>query len=174
MPVPNSGTTGSLVAMTNNNVIVSPAQVGPVTFIDQSTGQVYNPTTWKYTAADGTVYIISASNGLQSVTDTSGNTTTFTANGEVNTDGQSLTFTRDSQNRITSITDPMGESIKYQYDSYGDLVSVTDRDGNVTRFTYGPDHLLLNVYDPLGREGVRTDYDSSGRITEIVGASAPR
>ena len=44
MPVPGTGTTGTLVALTDNNVIVSPAQVGPVTFIDQSTGQVYNPT----------------------------------------------------------------------------------------------------------------------------------
>ncbi len=170
VPVPYSGTTGSLVAMTNNNVIVSPAQVGPVTFIDQSTGQVYNPTTWKYTAADGTVYIISKANGLESVTDSSGNSTTFSADGEISSDGASLTFTRDSQNRITAITDPMGKSITYQYDFYGDLVSVTDRDGNVTRFTYDTDHLLLHVYDPLGRQGVRTEYDSSGRVTEIINA----
>ena len=62
--------------------------------------------------------------------------------GEISSDGSSLTFARDSQSRITAITDPMGKSLTYQYDFYGDLVSVTDRDGNVTRFTYDTDHLL--------------------------------
>ena len=55
VPLPGTGTTGTLEALTDNNVIVSPAQVGPVTFIDASTGQVYNPTLWKYTDQAGTV-----------------------------------------------------------------------------------------------------------------------
>ncbi len=171
VPLPGSGTTGTLQAMTNNNVIVSPAQVGPVTFIDQSTGQIYNPTQWKYTDESGDVYIIDTKHGLESVTDASGNTITYGENGESNSDGSSLTITRDSEGRITSITDPTGHQITYAYDSYGDLVSVTDQDGNVTRFTYDTNHLLLNVYDPLGREGMRTEYDSDGRVIAVVNAA---
>ena len=167
-PVPGTDTTGTLTAMTNNNVIVSPAQVGPVTFIDQSTGQVYNPTEWKYTASDGTVYIINATSGLQSVTDANGDTTTFSADSISSSTGSSLTITRDAQGRITSISDPTGGTLEYGYDFYGDLVTVTDPDGNVTRFTYDTDHTLLSVYDPLGRQGERVDYNSQGQVTEII------
>ncbi len=168
--VPGTNTTGTLEAVGDNNVIVSPAQVGPVTFLDPTTGQVYNPTLWKYTTQNGTVYIISASGGIESITDPLGQTLTFTAGGIQSSDGQSVAITRDAQGRITAITDPMGKSITYQYDFYGDLVAVTDRDGNMTRFTYDTDHTLLEVYDPLGRRGTRTDYDSNGRVVDIINA----
>ena len=75
--MPGSGTNATLVALTNNNVIVSPAQVGPVTFIDQSTGQVYNPTRWQLTLPDGTQYVISTVDGLESITSPNGQTTTI-------------------------------------------------------------------------------------------------
>ena len=148
-PVPGTGTTGTLQRLTDNNVIVAPAQVGPVTFIDQSTGQVYNPTRWKYTAPNGTVYVIGKS-GIESITDAFGHTLSFSDSGIQSSDGQGVTIIRDAEGRVTSITDPMGKSMTYQYDFYGDLTSVTDRDGNVTRFTYDTDHTLQEVYDPLG------------------------
>ena len=43
VPVPGTGTTGTLEALTDNNVIVSPAQVGPVTFIDPIDGPGLQP-----------------------------------------------------------------------------------------------------------------------------------
>ena len=168
VPLPGSGTTGTLVALTNNNVVVSPAQVGPVTFIDQSTGQVYNPTKFQYTGADGTVYVISTTDGLESITSSTGSGEDVSAGAETSTTGASLTITRDSQGRVTSITDPMGNTTTYTYDFYGDLVAVTDPEGNVTRYTYDTDHTLEQVYDPLGREGERVEYDANGRITEII------
>ena len=65
----------------------------------------------------------------------------------------------------------MGAELQYGYDSYGDLVSVTDADGNVTRFTYDTNHTLLEVcYDPLGREGERTEYDQDGRVVGVIDA----
>ncbi len=169
VPLPGSGTTATLQAVGDNNVIVSPAQVGPVTFLDQTTGKVYNPTTWKLTTSDGTVYLINQTNGLESITDTHGDTITYSSKGETSSDGANLTFTRDTQGRITQITDPMGQSLTYQYDFYGDLVTVTDQSGNVSHFTYDSNHTLLQAYDPLGRQGVRTEYDSDGRVTEVVG-----
>ena len=169
-PVPNTDTTGTLVALADNNVIVSPAQVGPVTFIDPSTGQVYNPTPWQYTDQAGTVFIIDDTNGIESITDADGNTMTYTASGVQSSDGHGLSILRDSQGRVASITEPDGSQIQYGYDFYGDLVTVTDAQGNVTRFTYDTDHLLLQVYDPLGREGVREEYDSSGRLIAKLAA----
>ena len=111
------------------------------------------------------MYIISEANGLQSVTDSSGNTTTFTADGEIDTDGTSLTFTRDSDNRITSITDPLEASrLTYQYDSYGDL-DRRHRPETATSLALPmtPTTCCCQLYDPLGREGMRTEYDDSGR-----------
>ena len=125
-PVPNTDTTGTLVALADNNVIVSPAQVGPVTFIDPSTGQVYNPTRWQYTDQAGTVFIIDDTNGIESITDADGNTMTYTASGVQSSDGHGLSILRDSQGRVASITEPDGSQIQYGYDFYGNLVTVTD------------------------------------------------
>jgi YD repeat-containing protein len=170
VPLAGTGTTGTLEALTNNNVIVSPAQVGPVTFIDASTGQVYNPTRWKYTDQAGTVFIISTANGVESITDPNGHTETFSSSGITSSDGRDLTYSRDAQGRITTITQPDGSQLHYGYDFYGDLATVTDAAGNVTRFTYDTDHLLENVYDPLGRQGARNEYDNSGRLIAEVDA----
>jgi YD repeat-containing protein len=170
VPLAGTGTTGTLESLTDNNVIVSPAQVGPVTFIDASTGQVYNPTRWKYTDLAGNSYIIDTTNGVESITDSNGNTETYSSSGIQSSDGRDLTYTRDSQGRITTITVPDGSQIHYGYDFYGDLATVTDAAGNVTRFTYGTDHLLESVYDPLGREGARSEYDDSGRLIAQVDA----
>jgi RHS repeat-associated protein len=168
VPLPGTGTTGTLEALTNNNVIVSPAQVGPVTFIDASTGQVYNPTLFKYTDAAGTVFIVSTAHGVQSITDPNGNIDTYTASGVQSSDGRNLTIARDSQGRVTSITEPDGSQLKYGYDFYGDLVTITDAMGNVTRYTYDTDHLLQETYDPLGRQGAKNEYDDSGRLVAEV------
>jgi len=165
-----AGTTSTLEALTDNTVVISPAQTGAVRLLDRTTGQVYNPDRWKLTTADGTVFIINRQTGIESITDLNGNSTTFSRDAITQSDGRVMKITRDDQGRISAITDPMGESITYQYDSYGDLVAVTDRDGNVTRYTYDSDHNLLEVYDALGRRGAREEYDDEGRLTRIVDA----
>ena len=174
VPVPGSGTVGTLQALTDNNVIVSPAQVGPVTFLDRSTGQVYNPTQWKYTDPAGNVFVISTTGGVQSITNVDGTSTTYTPGLIKSSDGQEVQIARDSLGRVTSITDPMGNQIKYSYDFYGNLATVTDAMGDVTRFTYDGDHTLEEVYDPLGRLGVRDEYDSDGRLIATVDAQGNR
>ena len=84
-----------------------------------------------------------------------------------------VTFGRDPQGRITSVTDPMGQQVKYRYDQNGDLVSVTDRANNTTQFVYRstPGHYLDQVIDPLGRTGVRSEYDDQGRLNKLVDPS---
>ena len=76
-----------------------------------------------------------------------------------------MTIHRDRSGRITAIKDPGGESLTYQY-AAGDLVKAVDRVGNAVTFTYDTTtpHYLVDVIDPLGRVGVRSEYDEHGRL----------
>src|SRR5262249_53362148 len=109
---------------------------------------------------------------LTSVSDRNGNTLTFTDAGITSSAGPAITFGRDPQNRIVSVTDPMGQSIQYQYNASGDLVAVTDRMNNTTQLVYRTDrpHYLDHVLDALGHTGVRTDYDANGRLKQVTNA----
>ena len=143
-------------------------------------GDAYNPADSNFggiytlTTKEGIVYQIDAESGkLMSVTDNNGNTLTYTDSGIYSSTGQDVTFGRDAQGRITSVTDPMGKEILYAYDAQGNLISMTDRDGNVTKFVYDSTqaHYLDQVIDPLGRTGERSNYDAYGRLEEIIDAN---
>jgi RHS repeat-associated protein len=126
------------------------------------------------TAKDGTVYEINATTGdLETVTDTNGNKLTYTDNEISSSTGQKVTFERDNQGRIISVTDPLGAKVQYQYDTKGDLVSATDRLGNVTKYEYNATrgHYLDKIIDPLGREAVKTEYDEQGRLKKTANSS---
>jgi large repetitive protein len=140
-------------------------------------GRPYRPedigfgNTYLLTTKDGTVYDIDATTGkLRSVTDTNGNTLTYTDNEISSSTGQKVTFDRDAQGRIVAVTDPLGQKIKYEYDAKGDLVAVTDRDNNKTQYQYnaGHAHYLDKIIDPLGREAVKTEYDEKGRLKKTL------
>ncbi len=64
------------------------------------------------------------------------------------------------------VTDPAGGPVKYEYDFDGDLVAVPDQLDNTMRFVYDENNRLLEVYDPLGRRGVCTEFDENGRMIE--------
>jgi RHS repeat-associated protein len=85
----------------------------------------YTPVGYVYTDPNGTAYTISAGGNLQSIQDRSGNGLTITANGITSTTGLNVPFVRDSQNRITQITDPQGNIYQYGYDAVGNLATVT-------------------------------------------------
>ena len=125
------------------------------------------------TTKDGLQYQINGQTGkMDKVTDRNSNTLTYTNDGVIHSSGKEITFTRDTQNRITAVTDPIGNDITYAYDANGDLISVTDREGNETQFTYFFDHphFLDEVINALGNTGVRTEYDENGRLVKSFDA----
>jgi RHS repeat-associated protein len=136
-------------------------------------GLAYNPASpafdgfYVLTTKDGLSYQIDGSTGqLLTATDANGNTLTFSDSGIVSSAGPQVTFDRDPQGRITSVTDPAGNKITYQYGAAGDLTAVTNRTGDTTQFVYAAPrpHYLTQVIDPLGHAGIRTNYDDQGRL----------
>ena len=133
----------------------------------------YNPSKYRLTTRDGTTYEYDQFNGLESLTDRNGNTLTYTDNGIFSSTGESVEFRRDAQGRITEIVDPAGNSIEYSYDTNGDLVSIRDRSDNTTELVYDDPllpHYLSNIIDPLGRNGLRSEYDDQGRFARLIDA----
>lgn len=139
-----------------------------------STITPYAPSQYKLTRADGTVYILSAANGVEKIIDTNGNIITFTENGVTHSDGKSITFERDSDNRITRITGSSGKAIEYSYDANGNLSVVTDEAGNNTAFKYDRNHYLTDIIDSRGVKIARNEYDESGRLIATVDANGNR
>jgi len=132
-------------------------------------GAPFDPSDVTLTRVDGTVLQINQLAGLQSITDTNGNTVTFSANGITGV-GATLPFQRDSIGRITTITDPSGATISYQYSDAGDLVGVVDRVGNKTTLTYDSNHNVKDIISPSGIHAARSDYDSTGRLIATTDA----
>jgi RHS repeat-associated protein len=144
-------------------------------------GQPFNPENPAFggiyilTTQGGIVYEIDAKTGdLLTATDANGNKLTFSDAGIKSSTGKSVTFERDAEGRIVSVVDPDGKKVKYEYDAKGDLVVVKDRENNPTQFKYEDEdrpHFLTEVIDPLGRSGVKTEYDDSGRLKQMVDAN---
>jgi len=165
------GTQGAkLVALDENDVFVAGAAPGDVELLSAETVDPYNPTRFQMTTADATVYTIDEKAGLQSVRDLNNNMLTITPQGLIHSSGRSITFTRDSQGRITRITDPSGAQLIYEYDANGDLISSTDADIRKTTYAYNSTHGLLDIVDPANRRGIRNEYDASGRLLSTTDA----
>ncbi len=109
---------------------------------------------------------------LESVADRNGVELTFTKDGIFSSLGPKVVWERDSQNRITSITDPAGNVLQYRYNSDGDLVEFENQVGNLTRMSYlkEPAHFLQSVTDPRGFEVIKLAYDADHRIVGLTNA----
>ena len=135
---------------------------------------MFNPDRFRYVARNGLEFVISRTDGLESFSDTNGNTLTFTPNAITHSNGTQVQFQRDGLGRITRLTDPTGNAQFYQYDSLGHLAAHTDAEGNITRFRYNRRANLLEVIDPRGNRAVRNEYDGDGRLIAIVDAQGHR
>jgi RHS repeat-associated protein len=170
--LPTGGATAgaTLAPLDGGSTLVDGSIPGPSNLIGFD-GNIYDPTTFVFTTAEGFSYVIDQKLGATSVKDPNGNTLTINANGITSSAGQNVVFTRDGQGRITEIDDPLGNKLIYNYNGAGDLASFTDGAKNNTTFNYDPTHLLQTILDPRGIPAIKNVYDpSSGRLTDTIDA----
>lgn len=169
---PMPGTRGTLIPEAPLDLLVAGGFPGPVELLDAADPllRTYDPTVFRFTDENGTVYVLDQKLGVRSISDLSGNKLTITRDGITHSGGKSVRFIRDPQGRITQIIDPAGNAMSYAYDAAGDLTVFHDRESHETKFIYDPRHLLLTYEDPRGIQPVRYDYDDSGRLTRVTDA----
>jgi RHS repeat-associated protein len=132
----------------------------------------YRPTVYTYTDPYGRVYTMTAAGKLVSIRNLEGHVLTFGPSGITSSAGNlTVSFARDSQGRITNITDPTGKVYGYTYDAAGDLASVEVPDaGTPLRYEYAPGHYFLAGTDARGNVEARTTYYPDGRLQSVTDA----
>jgi len=156
----------------------------------------YNPSEYRLITQEGLTYrfsdngssVGSQAGDLIDIQDRVGNRLEYRKDGIFSSTGAQITFTRDSQDRITRIDFPLAAPelpsgggrafIRYQYDANGDLVQVTDPAGLFTRFTYYNtqnstfkiQHYLQSILDPSGNPLAIQTYDGQGRLETVTDA----
>ena len=153
----------------------------PLRSADDPFAPIFNPTRFRYTTPDGTVYVVDSRDGLESVTDRVGNKLQLLREPDTrrvtqitHSSGQAVLFHRDAAGRIEWIEDPYGARIDYVYDEAGDLTGVTDRADRTTIYGYYTGsadpreshlaHVLKTIHDPSGTQVLRNEYDEQGRL----------
>ena len=138
--------------------------------IIDSGGVLFNPSRYRLTLSNGMIYEITQGVGIKLIKDIKNDTLTYNTDGIISSRGESLTFERDSKNRITSITDLSGKSMSYHYDENDNLDYVIDQLEQTTTYTYQDGHLLEEYIDPSGMSVTKNYYDESGRLIRTVDA----
>ena len=116
----------------------------------------------------GTVTVFRPNGSLDFIEDSNGNriTAEYSAGqltGLTATNGDSLTLTRNGNNRITSVTDSVGRTTTYNYDATGELLlDVTSPEGT-TSYTYDDNFAITSIADGNGTEA-SFEYDDQGRL----------
>ena len=136
----------------------------PNQFWNQDIVGLHDPNLYKLILPNGTEYIISQQDGLQSITARNGDTLFISQEGLTHSKGKSIDIIRDDLGRITQITDPLSQTVQYKYDERGDLVQVINQAGLTTTFTYDDNHYLLDIYGPTNTLTSRHEYDENGRL----------
>jgi len=178
--VPRPGTLGTLEALENGSLLVAPGGA-EVELWDDGTFRTYDPQRFRYTTPTGQKIVLHRSNGVESVTDASGNSLTIGPNGNLlsRTEGGVRThrFEYDAAGRLVRTTGPRGGERLTTYAAIGDgrrIATSTDENGRVTRYAYDelgnlqttsfPDGSQeTQVRDAEDRVVARTDRD--GRTT---------
>jgi RHS repeat-associated protein len=105
---------------------------------------------------------------------------TFNADGYALTDtraqgtalAQTMTYTRDTANRVTAAVDALSRRTEYTYDAQGNVLTVTrlagTADAVTTAFTYEPTfNQVATVTDPLSHT-TTFGYDAQGNLTSLT------
>ena len=122
-----------------------------------------DPVTGAYTITkkNGVRYIFSPSLLLSSIQDPNGRTITVARDVNNNlisltSSTETLSFTYDSNNRITQVADLSGRTTSYSYDANGNLISETDPAGMTTQYAYISIGQLASITLPNGSVLVQT------------------
>ncbi len=129
--------------------------------------EVFDPQRYIYTTSDNTEYIIDVNKGLIQIKDAYGVTTSFSERGISSSDGKSIKYTYDQNNRITDISDASGKLVKYEYNVLGDLIAFVNETGDKTSFVYN-DHYLTEIKDARGVRISKNVYDDDGRLIKTI------
>ncbi len=129
-------------------------------------GEPFNPTAYRLTTKDGTVYEYGQFGGLANVTNRAGNRLEFRPDGIFSSAGPAVRFVRDPQGRISKIIDPAGGELRYEYNSSNELIQFTDQAGLTRDYSYyaTPKHFLRTIVDPNGQQIFSAQFDSAGRL----------
>ena len=136
--------------------------------------QKFDPQNFLLTRYDGMKFYFNKVSGLYKIVDTYGRTIDITENGIVYSEGGSISFVRDAEGRITSISDGLGNTVTYTYNENGDLVSVVDTAGYTTTFAYDESHYLTVITADNGVTVARNEYDDDGRLVATIDANDNR
>ncbi len=127
--------------------------------------------TFLLTTRTGVKYVLNTERGILAEEDRDHNNLTFTSNGIESSAGAKLTFTRDSQGRITEITGPSEQHLHYGYDAAGNLASYTNANKETTTYIYDVSHDLLKTTGPGAAQSLQTlRYNEEGRLNEAIDA----
>jgi len=133
---------------------------------------LFNPTRFDLTTRDGRKLVLDVTTGLVSEADPSGNSLSVDGAGVHASNGESISFTRDTQGRITDILGPTSQHLVYTYSAAGDLATSQDPLGNITTYTYDSNHDLTGATGPGADHPLSTvTYDSSGRVSSVTDAN---
>ena len=134
----------------------------------------FAPQDFLLTRYDGIKFYFNIDTGLYRIEDTYGRTIDITEDGIEYSDGGIITFNRNEDGLITSITDGLGNEVIYSYDEDNNLVSVTDIGGYDTEFNYDEDHYLTDITADNGITIARNEYDDDGRLVATIDADGRR
>lgn len=136
--------------------------------------QKFDPQNFLLTRYDGMKFYFNKVLGLYKIEDTYGRTIEITEDGVFYSDGSSISFIRNEQGQITSISDGLGNTVTYTYNDSGDLVSVVDTAGYTTTFTYDGGHYITGITADNGVTIASNEYDDDGRLTATTDAYGNR
>ena len=129
---------------------------------------VFAPKNFLLTRYDGMKFYFNIDTGLYKIEDAYGRTIEISDDGITYSEGGSITFNRDAEGKITSITDGT-YTVSYTYDSNGNLINVVDKTGNNTGFTY-EEHLVTGISNVAGTTVSTNIYDDDGRLISTTDA----
>jgi RHS repeat-associated protein len=140
-------------------------------------------TGWRYTDVDQSVELFDATGKLLSITDLAGRSLSLTYDSKTSNltkvtanTGETLAFTYNSYNQLSTMTDIAGHVWTYQYDGYSNLISIARPFGGSKSYYYRDPinpYLLTSTWDGTGayrsdlyaNSDVYWEYDSQGRVT---------